>query len=150
MVRDGVLGSDRTVREQFAHSLCKTLDILAVETRAALGFTRSTPSARIIVTQALRFGPRKSCLLYQNTLSLVPMAGAAPLEDDRGQRRVLSGTTRQSSTSRRKEDELIEVSAGQAKSTSFTGETDPRAAPQRLPTFIAAGLAGGNEYLQIP
>lgn len=150
MLCDSMLGSDRTVREQFAHSLCKALDMLFVEARAKLGLALSTQHARIVVGQALRFGPNKPYLLYQNALSLVPVASSAPLEDDCGQRRVLAGATRQRGVPRGKEDEVIEVGAGQTKSTSFPGKTDPRATPERVPTFIASGLAGRNEYLQIP
>jgi hypothetical protein len=70
---------------------------------------------------------------------------------DRRQRltRVLSGTARQGGIPGRQEDQVVEVSAGQAKCAAFPGKADPRAAPQFLTTFIASGLAGGDEHLQI-
>jgi hypothetical protein len=49
----------------------------------------------------------------------------------------------------RQEDELIEVSAGQAKSAAFTQEADPGAAAQRLAALVARGFTTRNEYLEI-
>ena len=104
---------------------------------------------RVTVRQALRFGPRKSRFLDQNTLSLVTAAGAAPLEDNGGQRRVLSGPTRQRGVPRWQEDEVVEVSAGQAKGAAFPGKADPCVASQLLATLVASGFTGRDEYLQV-
>jgi len=146
---DGVLRTGGTARKQLTHPVRKLLHVLAVDARAPLRLPFSTTFARIIIGQALCFGPRQSRFLDQNTLSLVTVAGAAPLEDDSGQRRVLSGTARQRGIPGCQEDQVVEVSAGQAKCAAFPGKADPRAAPQFLTTFIASGLTSGDEHLQI-
>ena len=149
MLCDGVLCSGRTAWKQFTHSLRETLDVLPVEIRAPLGLALSMTCARVTVGQALPFGPRKSWFLDQNTLSLVTAASAAPLEDNSRQRRVLSGPTRQRGVPRGQEDEVVEVSAGQTKSTAFPGKTDPCVTPQLLATVVASGFTGRDEYLQV-
>lgn len=149
MLCDCVLCSGRAARKQFTHSLRKTLDVLSVEIRAPLRLARSMTCARVTIGQALRFGPRKSRFLDQNTLSLVTVAGAAPLEDNSGQRGVLSGPTRQRGVPGWQEDEVVEVSAGQAKGATFPGKSDPCVASELLATVVASGFAGRDEYLQI-
>ena len=129
MLCDCVLCSGRAARKQFTHALRKTLDVLSVEIRAPLRLALSMTCARVTIGQALRFGPRKSRFLDQNTLSLVTVAGAAPLEDNSGQRGLLSGPTRQRSVPRWQEGEVVEVSAGQTKGPASPDERDPCVAP---------------------
>lgn len=146
---DGVLCSGRAARKQLAHSLRKTLDVLLVEIRAPLRLALSMACARVSIGQALRFGPRKSSFLDQNTLSFVTVAGAAPLEDHRGQRGVLSGPTRQGGVPGWKKNEVVQVSAGQAEGAAFPGQGDPCMVSELLATVVAGGLAGRDEYFQI-
>ena len=137
MLSDRVLRSGRTAWEQLTNSLRKPLDVLSVEIRTPLDFALSTTRTCLTVGQALRFGPRESLLLDQNTLSLVPVPGVTPLEDDCGQRRVLAGAARQRCVPGSQEDEVVEISARQTQGTSLRGERDPRVAPQLLVAFVA-------------
>jgi hypothetical protein len=146
---DRVLRSGRTAWKQLTHALRKTLDVLSVEIRTPLGLALAMTRTRITVGQALCFGPRQSRLLDQDTLSLVMMAGATPLDDDSGQRRVLAGPARQRGVPGGQEDEVIEVSAGQAQGASFPDERDPCVASQLLSTVGASGFTGRDEYFQV-
>lgn len=105
--------------------------------------------ARVSIGQALRFGPSKSGFLDQNTLSFVTVAGAAPLENYSGQRGVRSCPTGQGGVPGWKENELVEISAGQAEGAAFPGQGDPCVVSELLATFVAAGFAGRDEYFQI-
>lgn len=149
MLCDCVLCSGRAARKQLAHSLRKTLDVLLVEIRAPLRLALSMTCARVSIGQALRFGPRKSRFLDQNTLSFVTVAGAALLEDHRGQRGVLSGPARQRGVPGWQENEVIQVSAGQAEGAALPGQSDPCMVSELLATVVAGGFTGRNEYLQI-
>ena len=148
VLSDRVLRSVRTARKQLPHSLHKTLDVLAVEIRAPLGLALTMTRTRHTVGQALCFGLRQSRFLDQNALPLVAAAGAAPLEDNGGQRRVLSRPTRQRGVPRGQEDEVVEVSARQTQGTTFPNERDPCVAFQLLATVVASGFTGGDENLQ--
>jgi hypothetical protein len=69
--------------------------------------------------------------------------------DDRGQRGVLAHPASQRGVAGRQEDEVIEISAGQAQSAALAKEADPRAAAEHLAALVAGGFTTRNEYLRI-
>lgn len=146
---DGVLDTGSAVRKQFADTPCKALDVVVVDCETPLGLALTTARTCIVIGQAVHFGPQQSRLFDQNALSLVPAPSTAPLEDNRGKRGVPARTTGQRGIPGRKEDEVIEVGAGEAQSATFPDEHNPRMAPQALPTLVACGFAAGDEYFQI-
>jgi len=62
---------------------------------------------------------------------------------------MLARPARQCDVAGGQEDEVIEVSAGQAQSAAFTKKADPGAVAQRLAALVAGGFATRNEYLEI-
>ena len=120
-----------------------------VDLRTALSLAPTTARTRFTIGEAVRFGLYQGQFLDQNALSLIAVSGAAPLEDNSGERGVLTRATGQRRVPRSQEDEMIKVSAGKTLCTTFPGEGDPCAASQRLLALIARGFASRDEYLEV-
>lgn len=127
---DGAFRAGRAVHEQRSNLLCKSLHIFAVEFDAPLRLPLSTTFARVTISQTFVFGALQSLLLDQNTLPLVAAAGAAPLENNGRQPRVLSCAARQRGIAGRQEVKVVEVGAGQAQCVAVAGKSDPRPTAQ--------------------
>ena len=130
VLQAGVLGNGpfhagRAVHKQLSNSHCKSLHVFSVEFDAPLRLPLSTTFARVAIGQTFVFGALQPLLLDQHTLPLVAAAGAAPLEDDGRQRRVLSRSARQRGIAGRQEVKVVEVGAGQAQCVAVAGKGDP-------------------------
>jgi hypothetical protein len=114
---DLLLGPRRTAWIERANTLRKTLHVLAIEVSSALRLTLAPSLADILVRKALFLRLAQGGFLDKKTLSFIPLAGSTPLQDDGTERRVLARTPREGCVAGREKDQMIEVSAREAKST---------------------------------
>jgi hypothetical protein len=84
MFSPGTVGSGRACRKELANPLCKLLHVLSIEFRATFGLSLTAASAHVGIGKALRLRLLQSCLLDQDALALIPLAGTAPLEHHGG------------------------------------------------------------------
>jgi len=100
--------------------------------------TLTTPSADVFVGQTLLFGSFKRFFFDQQPLPFIPLAGAAPLHHDRIQNGILLCASGQRGISRRKPDEMIQVSARKAETVFLLR----KGYPASLAEFFVALTAG--------
>ena len=115
------------------------------------GFAFSSPSSSdLAVGQTFLLGLFQCLRLDEQALTFISLAGAAPLEHDGRQRRVLTRAPGECRIAGGDKGEVIQVGAGQAKCALAFDQCDPRSAPQLLATLIAGGIGRRNEYLRLP
>jgi hypothetical protein len=116
---------------------------------AAFRFAVAVPCPCLGIVQALGFGALERLLLDQESLTFVPLARAAPLQDDGRERGVLAGTACQGGIAGRKKAEVIKIRAGQTEGPTIAREEDPRPPAEIFAAFIAARLAVRYEDAQV-
>jgi hypothetical protein len=121
--------SRRTIRwatgEQFADPVRKAIHKSGIDLGTALRLTLLATCPYLSVLQALGLGPLERCFFDQQSLTLVPLAGATPFQDDGSQCRVLGAATRQRGISRWQKHEVVEIRARQAECATIAREKNP-------------------------
>src|SRR5262249_17428831 len=100
---------------------------------------------RICVGETLALRLRERGLLDQHALALVASSGAAEADNDRIERRVLSGTARERGISAGQEHELIEIGTAHAKRPLFL-HAEKASLPELGLAFRAGRLADDRKH----
>ncbi len=145
----GRLSTGRASRKELAHAKGKGLDIVVVQLRPPHCLALTPAGSSLLVCQTFSFGLLQRLTFHQKPLPFIALSSSAPLQDYGRQGRALPRPPSEGCVAGRKENQMIEVSAGQAQDSSAFDKGDPSALPQGLTALRARGTAAGNENLQV-
>ena len=147
--RDPVRPIGRAVWIELANALGNTCHEFRVQFGAPIGLPLAAPSPCLGIVQALGFGTLKRRFLDEQSLSLVPLARAAPFQHHGRKCGVLAGAPSERRVAGREEREMVEIAAREAQRAAIACEKDPRSPPKILATVVATRLPVRNEDAQV-
>jgi hypothetical protein len=130
----------RAARVELANACREPRHERSVQFGAPFRLALATPGPRLRVVQALGFGTLEGLFFDQQSLAFVPLACAAPLQHDGGERGLFLSPPRECRIARREEREMVEIRAAETKRATAAGKNNRGAPAEIFATVVAARL----------